>query len=101
MQALGGQPGRGLAGVGAEEAALGRHVRAHAGRVGFGAVDGFGHDLHAHQLPAVLRHGQADGAHAAVEIQQQIGGLQLGKTGRNAVQALGGQGVDLVEGQRP
>ena len=101
MQALGGQPGGRLPGVGTEEAALCGHSIPHAGGVGLGALDGFGHDLHAHQLPAPSHHGQADGTHAAVEVQQQVIRGQLGVLCGNAVQPLGGQRVHLVERQRP
>ena len=101
MQPLGGKPGGRLPGIGAEKAALCGYSIPHAGGVGLGAVDGFGHDLHAHQLPAAVGHGQADGAHAAVEVQQRVIRGQLRVLRGNAVKPLGGSGVDLIEGQRP
>ena len=67
-----GKAGGGCAGVGAEKAALGGDGVAHAGGIGLGAFNRFWHDLHAHQLPAVVYHRKADGAHAAVEVQQQV-----------------------------
>lgn len=47
VEALGGELRCGFARVGAEEAASGGDGFTHAGRVGLGAVDGFGDDLHA------------------------------------------------------
>ena len=87
-------------GIGTEEAALGGDGIAHAGGVGLGAVDGLGHDLHADQLPAVAGHREADGAHAAVEVQQRRRpGSSWAYCGGDAVQALGSQRVDLIEGE--
>lgn len=101
VQALVGQLGGGLTGIGTQKAALGGGFRAHPGGVGLGAVHRLLHDLHADQLAALVRHGQTDGAHAAVEIQQQLAGGQLGQLGGGAVELLCRQGVHLVEGQRP
>ena len=98
-QALGGEAGSGLAGIGTEEAALGGDGIAHPGGIGFGTVDGLGNDLHADQLTAVAGHREADGAHAAVEIEQDIVRLKLGVFGSDAVEALGSQRVDLIEGE--
>lgn len=101
VQALDGQLGRGLAGVSAEEAALGGDGIAHPGGVRLRAVDGLGYDLHADQLPAGVHHRQADGTHAAVEVQQQVVRRKLGVVGGDAVKLFGGEGVDLIEGKRP
>ena len=99
MQTLGSQLGGSLSGIGTEKAALGSHGFAHAGSVGLGALDGLRHDLYADQLPALTCHGKADGAHAAVEIQQRVVRGQLRVLRSNAVQPLGGKRVDLIEGQ--
>ena len=72
VQTLGGELGGSLSGIGAEKAALGGYGLAHAGGVGLGALDGLRHDLHTDQFPALLGHRKADGAHAAVEIQQCV-----------------------------
>ena len=101
VQTLGGKLGRSLPRIGAEEAALGGDSVAHPGGIGLRAVDGFGYDLDADQLPAGIHHRQADGAHPAVEIQQQIVGGELGVVGGDAVKLLRGEGVDLIEGQWP
>lgn len=101
VQTLGGKLGRGLPRIGAEEAALGGDGVAHPGGIGLCTVDGFGYDLDADQLPAGIHHRQADGAHPAVEIQQQIAGGELGIVGGDAVKLLRSKGVDLIEGQRP
>ena len=101
VQPLSGELGGSLPGIGAEKAALGGYGLAHAGGVGLGALNGLRHDLHANQLPALIGHGKADGAHAAVEIQQRIIRGKLRVLRGNAVQPLGSQCVDLIEGQRP
>ena len=101
MQALGGQLGGSLSGIGTEKAALGGYGLAYAGSVGLGTLDGLRHDLYTDQLPALIGHGKADGAHAAVEIQQRVVRGQLRVLRGNAVQPLGGKRVDLIEGQRP
>ena len=49
----------------------------------------------------MICHGKADGAHAAIEIQQRVVRGQLRVLRGNAVQPLGSQRVDLIEGQRP
>ena len=98
-QALSGEAGRSLTGVGAEEAALGGDGVAHPGGVGLGAVNSLGHDLHADELPAAVGHGETDGTHAAVEVEQNVRGLQLGVLGSDAVEPLSGQCVDLIEGE--
>ena len=56
VEALCGKLRGGLAGVSAEEAALGGDGVAHAGGVGLGAVDGLGDDLHADELAATVHH---------------------------------------------
>ena len=99
VEALGGELRCGFARVGAEEAASGGDGFAHAGRVGLGAVDGFGDDLHADERAAAVHHRKADGAHAAVEVQQKIIRLELNVFGGDAVKPLGGEGVDLIERQ--
>ena len=75
VQTLGGKLRGRLTGIGAEEAALCGYGITHAGSIGLGAFDGLRHDLHADELPAMVCHGQANGAHAAVEIQQQVSGV--------------------------
>ena len=101
VEALGGELGRGFARIGAEEAAFGGNSAAHAGGVGLGALNGFGDDLHADELAAAVCHREADGAHAAVEVEQEVLRLELGVVGGDAVQPLGGEGVDLIERQGP
>lgn len=101
MEALGGELRCGFARVGAEEAASGGDGFAHAGRVGLGAVDGFGDDLHADERAATVHHRKADGTHAAVEVQQKVVRLELSVFGGDAVELLGGEGVDLIERQGP
>ena len=98
-QALSGEAGRSLTGVGAEEAALGGDGVAHPGGVGLGAVNSLRHDLHADELPAAVGHGETDGTHAAVEVEQNVRGFQLGVLGSDAVEPLSGQCVDLIEGE--
>ena len=98
-QALSGEAGGGLTGVGAEEAALGGDGVAHPGGVGPGAVNSLRHDLHADELTAAVSHGETDGTHAAVEVEQNVRGLQLGVLGSDAVEPLSGQRVDLIEGE--
>ena len=100
-EALGGKAAGGLAGVGTEKAALGLDGGAHPGGVGFGALDGFGDDLDPHQGAAARRHRQADGAHPAVEVEQQVAGGGVGVVGGHRVELLGAGGVDLVEGEGP
>ena len=99
VEALGGELGRGFARIGAEEAAFGGNSAAHAGGVGLGALNGFGDDLHADELAAAVCHREADGAHAAVEVEQEVLRLELGVVGGDAVQPLGGESVDLIERQ--
>lgn len=99
VEALGGELGRGFARIGAEEAAFGGNSAAHAGGVGLGALNGFGDDLHADELAATVCHREADGAHAAVEVEQEVLRLELGVVGGDAVQPLGGESVDLIERQ--
>ena len=96
-QAPGGQAAGGLTGVGAEKAALGRNGVAHPGRVGFGTLDGLGDHFDAHQGAAAPGHGQTDGAHPAVEVQQQVVGGRGGVGGGHAVKLFGAGSVDLVE----
>ena len=98
-QALSGEAGRSLTGVGAEEAALGGDGVAHPGGVGLGAVNSLRHDLHADELPAAVGHRETDGTHAAVEVEQNVRGFQLGILGSDAVEPLSGQCVDLIEGE--
>lgn len=98
-QALSGEAGGGLTGVGAEEAALSGDGVAHPGGVGPGAVNSFGHDLHADELTAAVGHGETDGTHAAVEVEQNVRWFQLGVLGSDAVEPLSGQCVDLIEGE--
>ena len=93
-QALSREAGGGSAGVGAEKAALGGD-----GGICLSAFNRFWYDLHTHQLPAVVYHRKADGAHAAVEVQQQVVRGELGILGRDAVELLSGQCVDLIERQ--
>ena len=45
-------------------------------------------------------HGKADGAHAAVEIQQKVIRCQLGVFGGNAVELLSGKRVYLIKRKR-
>ena len=98
-QALSGEAGRSLTGVGAEEAALGGDGVAHPGGVGLGTVNSLRHDLHADELPAAVGHRETDGTHAAVEVEQNVRGFQLGVLGSDAVEPLSGQCVDLIEGE--
>ena len=100
-QAFGGQTAGGFAGVGAEKAAPGRDGFAHPGGVGLGALDGLGDHLDPDQGAAARRHGQADGAHSAIEIEKQVagGGVRVG--GGHAVELLGAGGVHLVKGEGP
>ena len=100
VQALGGQLCGCLPGISAEEAALGGNRCTHAGGIGLGAFDGFGYNLYAHQLTAVVCHGKADGAHAAVEIQQKVIRCQLGVFGSDAVELLSGKRVYLIKRKR-
>ena len=96
VEALGGELRCGFARVGAEEAASGGDGFAHAGRVGLGAVDGFGDDLHADERAAAVHHRKADGAHAAVEVQQKVVRLELSVFCGDAVKPLGGElGLDF------
>lgn len=98
-QALGGQTGGGFAGVGAEETALGRDGVAHPGGVGFGALDGLGDHLDPHQRAAALRHRKADGAHPAVEVQEQVVRAGGGIGGGHAVELFGAGRVHLIKGE--
>ena len=98
-QALSREAGGGSAGVGAEKAALGGDGVAHPSGICLSAFNRFWYDLHTHQLPAVVYHRKADGAHAAVEVQQQVVRGELGILGRDAVELLSGQCVDLIERQ--
>lgn len=98
-QALSREAGGGSTGVGAEKAALGGDGVAHPGGICLSAFNRFWYDLHPHQLPAVVYHRKADGAHAAVEVEQDIVRLKLGVFGSDAVEALGSQRVDLIEGE--
>ena len=98
-QALSREAGGGSAGVGAEKAALGGDGVAHPGGICLSAFNRFWYDLHTHQLPAVVYHRKADGTHAAVEVQQQVVRGELGILGRDAVELLSGQCVDLIERQ--
>lgn len=100
VEALGGELRCGFARVGAEEATSGGNGFAHAGRVGLGAVDGFRDDLHADERAAAVHHRKADGAHAAVEVQQKVVRLELSVFCGDAVELFGGEGVDLIERQR-
>ncbi len=45
-------------------------------------------------------HGKTNGAHAAVEVQQQVVRGKLSILGGNAVKLLGSKGIDLIEGKR-
>lgn len=99
MQALGGKLRGRLTSIGAEETALCGYGITHAGSIGLGAFDGLRHDLHADELPAAVGHGETDGTHAAVEVEQNVRGFQLGVLGSDAVEPLSGQCVDLIEGE--
>ena len=99
VQALGGKLRGRLTSIGAEETALCGYGITHAGSIGLGAFDGLRHDLHADELPAMVCHGQANGAHAAVEVQQQVIRGQLSIFCGNAIELLSGQSVDLIERQ--
>ena len=98
-QALGGQPGGCLAGVGTEKAAFAGDLSAHPGRVGAGAFNGLGNDLHPHQLPAAAGHRQSDGAHAAVKVQQQVVGAQVCIGGSHGIQLFCAGRVHLIKGE--
>ena len=89
----------GLTGICAEKSALCGHICTHAGSVSLGTFNGFRYDLHTDQLTAVRCHGKTNGAHAAVEVQQQVVRGELGILGRDAVELLSGQCVDLIERQ--
>ena len=100
VKALSSKAGGGLTGICAENSALCGHICTHAGSVSLGTFNGFRYDLHTDQLTAVRCHGKTNGAHAAVEVQQQVVRGKLSILGGNAVKLLGSKGIDLIEGKR-
>lgn len=100
VKALSGKAGGGTTGICAEKSALCGHICTHAGSVSLGTFNGFRYDLHTDQLTAVRCHGKTNGAHAAVEVQQQVVRGKLSILGGNAVKLLGSKGIDLIEGKR-
>ena len=84
----------GICRVAAEES---RVTNAVVGGVALGVFDRLGDDLDADQRLAFVRHGQADGARAAVQVEQRFAAGQLSIFLRLRVQALCLGAVDLVE----
>ena len=72
-------------------------AEAQPGRSFLGSVHRLGHHFHPYQPAAVRQHGKPDGAHAAVQIQQEIIRAQSGEPAGGGIQLFRRRGVYLVE----